>query len=524
MDLPHAFDALPAPIRSAMLRRGFEQLTPVQQAVVEADAGGRDLRISSQTGSGKTVALGLALAPALTPTDRPDEAAAEAPGPRALVLAPTRELAAQVARELGMLYADLELEVQVVTGGTDPVRERRALKRRPAVLVATPGRLLDHVRGGGVDLSGVHHAVLDEADQMLDLGFRDELDAILELLPTERRLHMVSATFAREVLRFADRCQKDVLHLQGSRLGDANADIDHVAYLVLPQERHDALVNLLLADHASGGGSWLVFVRTRAETTDLAELLVEDGFSAMPFSGELSQPQRDRTLSAFENGLVKVLVATDVAARGIDVRNISHVVHYDVPSDVDGFTHRSGRTGRAGQKGRSIMFVAPSRERRAREILKRAKVEASWQAVPDAKKIEKTALKKTRRALHARLDAGEEAAAKQLEYARGLLEQHDPATVVAVLLDMVRVDLPREPATVRTLEPRGDVPGGPGSGRRNARGTREDRDGRREPAPRRGRPSGSKLGPKLGPTIGGAPRRTSGGPKGGRRAAHGGAR
>lgn len=497
MSSPHPFDALPAPIRSAMLRQGFQQLTPVQQAVIDADPAGRDLRISSQTGSGKTVALGLALAPALT---EPGDGSS---GPRALVLAPTRELAAQVARELGALYADLQLEVQVVTGGTDPVRERRALKRRPTLLVATPGRLLDHVRGGAVDLSGVHHAVLDEADQMLDLGFRNELDAILELLPAERRLHMVSATFAREVLRFADRCQKDVLHLQGSRLGDANADIDHIAHLVLPQDRHPALVNLLLADHASGGGSWLVFVRTRADTTELAELLVEDGFSAMPFSGELSQSQRDRTLSAFENGLVKVLIATDVAARGIDVRNISHVVHYEVPGDAESFTHRSGRTGRAGQKGRSILLAAPSRERRAREILKRAKVEASWQPVPDGKKIEKTAIKKTRRALHARLDAGEEAAAKQLEYARGLLEKHDPATVVAVLLDMVRTDLPREPTTVRALEPRGEAAFSPGT--RRDRGARDDRNGR-HPDRRRGRPSekegggrGSKFSKKRHP-------------------------
>ena len=484
MESSATFETLPAPISAAMRRRGFEQLTPVQQAVVEADVEGRDLRISSKTGSGKTVALGLALAPALT------DAAPGAPGPRALVLAPTRELAAQVARELGALYEDLKLEVQVVTGGTDPSRERRALKRRPAVLVATPGRLLDHVRSGAVDLSQAAHAVLDEADQMLDLGFRDELDAILELLPAERRMHMVSATFAREVLRFADRCQKDVLHLQGSRLGDANADIDHVAHLVLPQERHAALVNLLLADHASGGGSWLVFVRTRLETTDLAELLVEDGFSAMPFSGELSQAQRDRTLSAFENGLVKVLVATDVAARGIDVRNISHVVHYEIPGDAESFTHRSGRTGRAGQKGRSILLVAPSRERRARELLGRAKVEASWQPVPDAKKIEKTALKKTRRALHARLDAGEEAAAKQLEYARGLLDRHDPATVVAVLLDMVKTDLPREPTSVRTLEPRGDAP-------RRGDYSRDDRDSRRRPGPgpRWKRDAGSKPSP-----------------------------
>lgn len=494
-----AFAGVSPQIRAALLRRGFQSLTQVQEAVLAEDTQGRDLRISSKTGSGKTVALGLAVAPTLEALD-PDRV-----GPVALVLAPTRELAGQVRQELATLYEDLDgVEVLVVTGGTDPVREKRALKNRPAVLVATPGRLLDHVRGG-LDLSGVKQAVLDEADQMLDLGFREELEAVLEELSDERQLHMVSATFAREVLRFADKVQKDALHVEGSRLGEANEDIQHLAHIVLPNERHGALVNLLLADD---DGSWLIFVRRRADAADLAELLVEDGFSAMPFSGDLSQPQRERTLSAFKRGLVKCLVATDVAARGIDVQDISTVVHFDLPTDVETFTHRSGRTGRAGQKGRSILVIPPSAERRTRRLLKDAKVEASWQSVPDAKKIEKAALKKARRALHARLDAGEELANKQLEYAQALLEKHDPATVVAVLLEMSRPPLPSEPVDIRELEPRGeDARGGGGYekrsyGRGRSRGPQHNGDRgygegeRRGPRPtgRRGKPDGAKGG------------------------------
>lgn len=453
---------VPERLRPVFERRGFTQLTPVQAAVLQADVAGRDLRISSQTGSGKTVALGLALAPAL------EQLGSDRVGPAVMVLAPTRELATQVKRELDQLYADLEgVQVVSVTGGTDPVREARALTRKPAVLVGTPGRLLDHANRGAVDLSGVTHAVLDEADQMLDLGFKDELDAILEMLPEGRALHMVSATFARQVLRFAEQYQKDVLPIEGTRLGAANEDIEHVVHLVLPNERHKALANLLLADWAVGGGSWLVFVRKRADAADLAELLVEDGFSAMPFSGDLSQAQRDRTLGAFRQGLVKVLVATDVAARGIDVQGISTVVHYDPPTDRETFTHRSGRTGRAGQKGYSRMLVPPSGERRAREMLERAKIEAAWLPVPDRAKIERGAVKRTRRALHARLEAAEELAGKQLEYAQTLLERFDAPTVVAVLLDMARGDLPREPAEVRTLEPRGK---GAGRGFENSRG------------------------------------------------------
>lgn len=472
-----------------MERRGFRSLTPVQQAVVQEDIVGRDLRISSQTGSGKTVALGLAIAPTLLSA----EAAA---GPRVLILAPTRELASQVADELGGLYEELRVQVQVVTGGTDAYRERRSLQRGPAVLVATPGRLLDHLRGGAVDLASVEHAVLDEADQMLDLGFREELDAILEQLPTGRRLHMVSATFARQVLRFADGCQREVLHLQGTRLGEANTDIEHIGHLVPATDRHPALVNLLLADEASGGGSWLVFVRTRNDATHLAELLVEDGFSAMPFSGELSQPQRERTLNGFKAGLVKVLVATDVAARGIDVQNVSRVVHFELPRDVETFTHRSGRTGRAGQKGRSLLLVPPSRERRVWELARRANIELAWHPVPDAKRIEKVAIKKTRRSLQNRLANGEELSSKKIDYASKLLGEHPPETLVAVLLDMIRTPLPCEPWPIKAMEPRGS--GGAaeraGEGRKPRSRVRPGRGPKRFGA----RPRAGRKGPRSG--------------------------
>lgn len=481
-------------LKESMTRRGFTSLTAVQRSVVEKNEHeGRDLRISSQTGSGKTVAIGLVLAPILVPSEENQPRK----GPLALVLAPTRELAAQVRGELDLLFEFRKgVDVAVVTGGTDPVRERRMLSRHPMLLVATPGRLLDHLRSGVLDLSEVEHVVLDEADQMLDLGFREELDSILEGLPQHRRLHMVSATFARGVLRFADRYQRDVLRVEGTRLGDANADIEHIAHLVLPQERHGALINLLLCDQARGGGSWLVFVKRRADTAELAELLAEDGFSAMPFSGELSQAQRERTLSAFRRGLIRVLVATDVAARGIDVQDISTVVHYDLPSDIESFTHRSGRTGRAGQKGRSLLLVAPSGERSVRRMLKQARIDAEWIGIPDAKRIEKAALKATRRILHARLEAGEELAAKQLDYAQSLLENNDPSTLVAVLLDMARFELPREAVNVRELEPRGDAAPEP----------------RRRPR-FRGRPRFGRQG---------ASRGTSGPPGGGRRRSKGG--
>lgn len=198
-----------------------------------------------------------------------------------------------------------------------------------------------------------------------------------------------------------------------------------------------------------------MFVRTRNDTTRLAELLVDDGFSAMPFSGELSQSQRDRTLNGFKAGLVKVLVATDVAARGIDVHNVSFVVHYELPREVETFTHRSGRTGRAGQKGRSLLLVPPARERKAWELADRAKIELSWQPVPDAKRIEKVAVKKTRRSLQARLTAEDPIPGKKLDYANKLLQENEPEKLVAVLLDMIKAPLPCDPWPIKQMEPRG---------------------------------------------------------------------
>ena len=191
---------------------------------------------------------------------------------------------------------------------------------------------------------------------MLDLGFREDLEAILAMLPAERRSHLVSATFSRDVVALADRFQKDPVHVEGTRLGEANADIEHVVHLVEPCQRVDALVNLLLADEEAKS---LVFARTRADVARIAGELAEAGFVVRTLSGEMEQPERDRALAAFRQGGVQALVATDVAARGIDVRDIARVIQIEPPTDVETYTHRSGRTGRAGKQGTSVLFVAP---------------------------------------------------------------------------------------------------------------------------------------------------------------------
>ncbi len=417
------FAGVPEVLHAALQRRGFDRLTTVQQSLLAADDGVRDLRISSQTGSGKTVALGFALCRALDDRDRR--------GPTTLIIAPTRELAAQVAEELAWLFADLDdVACEVVTGGTSIGRERMRLRKRPAVLVGTPGRLLDHIREQALDLSSVHQLVLDEADQMLDLGFKDELDGILAALPPKRRTHLVSATFPRAVIDLADRFQDRPLLVQGQAPGQAHADIEHIALKIHAREHYAALVNILLL---AGDERTLVFVRTREDTAALADKLAVDGFAALPISGDLAQAQRTRTLAAFKNGTISALIATDVAARGLDVQDVTTVVHIDPPVDAATYTHRSGRTGRAGQKGRSIMLVLKSHEGKTRRIYSMARVTPTWTTPPDAAAVHARQLIRAEERATAAI-AAHVIEDSQRAVARHLLQDRDPVDVVAALL------------------------------------------------------------------------------------------
>ena len=496
------FSRVPAPLADAMRERGFTQLSKIQSAVLDHCAATTNLRMSSETGSGKTVAIGLVLADALLPAE--GERPARRAGPAAILITPTRELAMQVCGELSWLFAKVPgVEVEVVTGGVDIRGDRRRLAKRPQILVATPGRLLDHIRAGAVDCSDVAHVVLDEADQMLDMGFRDELDAIVAELPAERRSHLVSATFPKAVKELARRFQGESVSIQGTSLGAANQDIETYAYLVSPHNLYPALVNLLLLAH---GRRCLVFVQRRVDAAELSSKLAGDGFSALPLSGDLSQAQRTRTLDAFRHGIVNTLIATDVAARGIDVPDIATVIHADLPGDAANFTHRSGRTGRAGRKGQSLLLVPHRAERRVEMLLREAKVEATWTQVPSPKQVRKALAKRLRRQLHLRLmidaarseaeaaraelDEGEgegverepveieiEGAAEldgpelepigeaELEYAAKLLGDHDPQRLVATLLAMATPQLPREP-----MAP------GPAPARDDRRGPRDRND------------------------------------------------
>ena len=421
---PDPLAGTPDALKAALKRRGFEKLTAVQQAVVDADDGRRDLRMSSQTGSGKTVAIGFALAERVCDQNRV--------GPTTLIIAPTRELAMQVKEELAWLFADLGgVNCEVVTGGTSLDRERLRLRRKPSVLVGTPGRLLDHLRRGTVDISSVSQLVLDEADQMLDLGFKDELDGILECLPEVRRTHLMSATFPPAVLALANRFQYQPIQIQGTAPGEAHDDIEHLACRIGDREHYQAVVNMLLM---AGEERTLVFVRTREETTRMADKLVGDGFAAAAINGDLAQAQRTRTLAAFRSGRTKTLIATDVAARGLDIPSVTTVIHVELPIDSATYVHRSGRTGRAGQKGQSVLLVPKSRAGRTTRLFRTLRLEARWIWAPSAEVINKKQLERAEGDALTMLTAAPAATPSKRAMAANLLRERDPVEVVALLL------------------------------------------------------------------------------------------
>jgi ATP-dependent RNA helicase DeaD len=432
----------------ALAQRGFTELTSVQEAVLDPLLQGRDLRVTSQTGSGKTVALGLALRELVR-----GETAAEggAARPRALVVAPTRELAHQVEQELTWLYAPLGVRVVTTTGGSSARDERRALGTGPAVIVGTPGRLLDHLSRKSINPSQIAAVVLDEADRMLDLGFREDLRAILGYPPPAHRTHLVSATFPHAVRSLADSVQDNPAHVQGTRLGAANVDIVHRIILVDPKEQVGAVVNILLAHPDEQA---LVFARTRADVASLSKELAAAKFAVGSLSGEMDQVARNRAMSAFKKGTLRVLVATDVAARGIDVQDIAHVIHADAPGDADTYTHRSGRTGRAGRKGTSSVLVTQSGLRQASFLLTRAGVAFRVESVPSADDIRRAADERFFAELTAATAEGApELAPRITDLAGRLAGSPDVARTVARLLARVRSVEASEPRDLRHIEP-----------------------------------------------------------------------
>ncbi|HHX89798.1 MAG TPA: DEAD/DEAH box helicase, partial [Paracoccus sp.] len=324
---PSEATALPAPLAQALSDKGYDTLTPVQSAMLEPDHAGRDLLVSAQTGSGKTVAFGLAMA-----ADLLDDALIFPPPdtPRALIIAPTRELALQVRRELEWLYGPAGAVITSCVGGMDARTERRALERGAHLVVGTPGRLRDHIERHALDLGALQVAVLDEADEMLDLGFREDLEFILQAAPAERRTLLFSATVSREIERLAQTYQHQAQRVIATAARDAHADITYRALTVTPEDSENAIVNVLRYYEARNA---LVFCKTRAMVNHLTARFNNRGFAVVALSGELAQDERARALQMMRDGRARVCVATDVAARGIDLPGLELVIHADLPSN-----------------------------------------------------------------------------------------------------------------------------------------------------------------------------------------------
>jgi ATP-dependent RNA helicase DeaD len=450
-----AFPSTPAPFARALTERKYEDPTPVQLAVLEAKAEGRDLVVSAQTGSGKTVAYGLAIAATLLGEA---ERFSQEASPVALIVAPTRELAMQVERELEWLYRYTGARILSCVGGMDPKRERRRLSDGAQIIVGTPGRLRDHLERGVLNIKDLKAVVLDEADEMLDLGFREDLEFILEATPAERRTLLFSATMPKTIANLAKRYQRNALRIEASGGERAHADIEYRAIRVAPNEVEHAVVNVLRFVEAQ---STIVFCNTRDHVRHLHATLLERGFAAVYLSGELSQGERNHALQALRDGRARVCVATDVAARGIDLPNLGLVIHADLPNDAEILQHRSGRTGRAGKKGVSVVLIPLSRRRKAEQMLAAAKVNPVWSGPPQAEDIRKL---DQQRMLQDPL-LTEISSEEDLEMARAVLAKRSPEEIAAAL---VRVYRARLPAAEDVFDP------GPGREFREAKPARRD--------------------------------------------------
>lgn len=418
------------PLAATLAERGYDSLTTVQQQMLGPDIRGRDLLVSAQTGSGKTVAFGIAAAQDLLADG---ERMPEGTLPLALAIAPTRELALQVAAELGWLYAQTGARIATCVGGMDYRTERRALARGAQIVVGTPGRLRDHLEKGALDLSDLRVAVLDEADEMLDLGFREDLEFILQAAPETRRTLMFSATVPPAIEKLARDFQRDSLRVAAMGEARQHGDITYQALSVTARDRENAIFNLLRFHEARTA---IIFCKTRANVNHLLARMGNRGFRVVALSGELSQQERAHALQALRDGRARVCIATDVAARGIDLPGLDLVIHADLPTNSETLLHRSGRTGRAGAKGISALIVTSSDYKKAQRLLQGAKVTAEWGKAPSAEEV--SARDDLRMMEHPAL----ERPLDDMTIAREMLDRVGPEQIAAAFIQLWREGRP----------------------------------------------------------------------------------
>ncbi|AZS43125.1 DEAD/DEAH box helicase [Microbacterium oleivorans] len=372
---------LTGPVLAAIKDLGYETPSAIQAATIPVLLGGRDVVGMAQTGTGKTAAFALPIMENLDLSQKT---------PQALVLAPTRELALQVCEAFESYAARMKgVHVLPVYGGQGYGVQLSALRRGVHIVVGTPGRIMDHLEKGTLDLSQLKNLVLDEADEMLKMGFAEDVEQILAKTPAEKQVALFSATMPPSIRRLAQQYLRDPEEITVKTKTSTNTNITQRYLIVSYQQKVDALTRILEVEDFDG---MIIFVRTKNETETLAEKLRARGFSAAPINGDIPQPQRERSISQLKDGKLDILVATDVAARGLDVERISHVVNFDIPTDTESYVHRIGRTGRAGRKGDAISFVTP-RERYLLAHIERATRQAPTQMhLPTTEDINSTRL------------------------------------------------------------------------------------------------------------------------------------
>lgn len=367
---------LKSEVLKSLKKLGFETPTPIQQKAIPYLLGDvSDFVGLAQTGTGKTAAFGLPLIQKMDDTKN---------HPQGLVICPTRELCLQISKDLENFGKHSNVKVTAVYGGADIRQQIKSIKSGTSIIVATPGRLVDLIKRKAVVLGDVEYAVLDEADEMLNMGFKEDLDYILEATPDYKNVWLFSATMPKDVLRIAQKYMENPMEVSIGHKNQTNENIEHIYYVVKEADRFAALKRLI-DYHPDIYG--LVFCRTRRETALVAEKLAKEGYSAEPLHGDLSQAQRDRVMKLFRNRSIQILVATDVAARGIDVDDITHVINYNLPDEIENYTHRSGRTARAGKKGESLVLINGREGYKIKAIEKVIRTEFTKGSIPEAKEI-----------------------------------------------------------------------------------------------------------------------------------------
>jgi ATP-dependent RNA helicase DeaD len=407
---------LPAFLLKALGEVGYEAPSSIQALTIPPLLAGRDLVGQAQTGTGKTAAFALPVLATLDPSSAK---------PQALVLAPTRELAIQVAEAFQKYATHLEgFRVLPIYGGSDYRAQLRTLGRGVQVVVGTPGRVMDHMRRGSLDLSALRTLVLDEADEMLRMGFIDDVEWILEQTPPERQIALFSATMPDAIRRIAGRYLRQPEEISIRQKTVTNAAIRQRVWMMAGVHKLDALTRILETEDTDGV---IIFVRTRLATQELADKLAARGFTAAALNGDIPQAQREKTVDRLKTGGLDIVVATDVAARGLDVERVSHVINYDIPNDPEAYVHRIGRTGRAGRSGEAILFAA-NRERRLLRAIERATGQPiEPMALPTADDVT------DRRAARFKARITETLASQDLAAARRLVEDYQQEFGVPVI-------------------------------------------------------------------------------------------